>query len=196
MATFSRRGSAWRVQVRRKGSPALTRTLARCDEAERWAAQIEGRIAAGAIVAVGGGAPGHTRRRARAIPRRGHPRDEGGEAGAEQDPGVAARAVGAPADRRDPLAGHRRVTQRPRRRRTGAQTLRRLREPTGLAQAPPTLDPGDAVRARNRRDRRLHRRRACGHWSCQPGRAPASSLRADSPSRRAPRRRRVTWPRL
>lgn len=42
MATYIKRGDAWRAQIRRKGHPALSATFDTKAEAQRWAAEIEG----------------------------------------------------------------------------------------------------------------------------------------------------------
>jgi integrase len=41
MATIRKRGSRWHAQVRRKGSPALSRSFTRKADAETWARQVE-----------------------------------------------------------------------------------------------------------------------------------------------------------
>lgn len=45
MATFIKRGDAWRCQIRRKGHPTLSATFDTKAEAQRWAAGIEGDMA-------------------------------------------------------------------------------------------------------------------------------------------------------
>src|SRR5215217_6687403 len=47
MATITRRGTRWRVQVRCKGYKPVSKTFATQVEARRWAAKVEGRIHAG-----------------------------------------------------------------------------------------------------------------------------------------------------
>ena len=46
MATITKRGTRWRVQVRRKGYKQVSQTFASQAEARRWAAQVEGKMAA------------------------------------------------------------------------------------------------------------------------------------------------------
>ena len=47
MATYIKRGSAWRVQIRRKGHNTLSRSFDTKTEAERWALGIESKCAKG-----------------------------------------------------------------------------------------------------------------------------------------------------
>ncbi len=47
MATYIKRGSAWRVQIRRKGHNTLSRTFDTKTEAERWALGIESKMSEG-----------------------------------------------------------------------------------------------------------------------------------------------------
>jgi integrase len=46
MATITKRGARWRVQVRCKGYKPVSKTFASQAEARRWAAQVQGRMAA------------------------------------------------------------------------------------------------------------------------------------------------------
>ncbi len=48
MASFTKRGDRWRVQVRRKGCPSQCRTFATKAQGERWARQVETDIEGGA----------------------------------------------------------------------------------------------------------------------------------------------------
>jgi hypothetical protein len=47
MATITKRGKRWRVQVRVKGHKPVGETFATQAEARRWATQVEGRMHAG-----------------------------------------------------------------------------------------------------------------------------------------------------
>ncbi|MCU1716802.1 hypothetical protein NTD81_06665 [Pseudomonas sp. 5P_3.1_Bac2] len=42
MATYQKRGDAWRALIRRKGYPTLTATFDTKAEAQKWALGIEG----------------------------------------------------------------------------------------------------------------------------------------------------------
>jgi integrase len=53
MATIHRRGARWRVQVRRRGLPTLSKTFGKHEEATRWAQTVEGRLAAGDVLDLG-----------------------------------------------------------------------------------------------------------------------------------------------
>lgn len=44
MATFTKRGTSWHCQIRRKGNKPICKTFATKPEAERWASTIESRI--------------------------------------------------------------------------------------------------------------------------------------------------------
>jgi len=49
MATISKRGDSWRVQIRRRGVKPITRTFRTKAEAARWALEWESRIETGAV---------------------------------------------------------------------------------------------------------------------------------------------------
>jgi hypothetical protein len=49
MATISRHGKGWRVQIRRKGHPPLSETFPLRKQAEAWAAQRESEIVQGKL---------------------------------------------------------------------------------------------------------------------------------------------------
>ena len=59
MATIHRRGARWRVQVRRRGLPPLSKTFGKHEDAARWTQTVEGRLAVGDILDLGepGGRP-------------------------------------------------------------------------------------------------------------------------------------------
>lgn len=46
MAAIFKRGDKWRAQVRPKGQGAKTKTFDTHEEAQRWARQVEGALAA------------------------------------------------------------------------------------------------------------------------------------------------------
>jgi hypothetical protein len=50
MATIHWRGGHWRVQVRRRGLPPLSKTFGKHEEATRWAQTVEGRLAVGDVL--------------------------------------------------------------------------------------------------------------------------------------------------
>jgi hypothetical protein len=41
MATFRKRNDVWHVQIRRRGSPAVTRSFLRKADAQTWARKVE-----------------------------------------------------------------------------------------------------------------------------------------------------------
>jgi integrase len=53
MASIQRRGGRWRVQVRRRGLPPLSKTFARHEDATRWSQTVEGRLAVGELLDLG-----------------------------------------------------------------------------------------------------------------------------------------------
>ena len=53
MATIHRRGARWRVQVRRRGLPTLSKTFGKHEDATRWAQTVEGRLAVGDVLDLG-----------------------------------------------------------------------------------------------------------------------------------------------
>ena len=111
MATIHRRGARWRVQVRRRGLPPLSKTFGKHEDATRWAQTVEGRLTTGDVLDLG-----EARRTTlgEALERylaEVTPFKEGSEAGAGSHPGLAARSACPARARFDPVDGDRRLAQ-------------------------------------------------------------------------------------